>query len=104
MHTQMMRGGRNKFQSKYNFICFINLECGTSMSGLSGSPAATSYRMLSILYFCEMCYQLLRKTLDLYDILIKKKNWSYTMLCADVVKHISSNIPFNPYLTCFAVH
>lgn len=31
MHTQMMRGGRNKFQSKYNFICFINLECGIPM-------------------------------------------------------------------------
>lgn len=103
MHTQMMRGGRNKLQSKYNFICFINLEYGTNVSGLSGSPAAPSCRMLSILYFPEMCYQLLGKALELYDILIKK-NWSYTMLCPDVVKLISSNIPFNSYLICFAVH
>lgn len=72
MHTQNMRRGSNKLQSKYNFICFINLECGTDVSGLSGSPAAPSCRMLSILYFCKMCYQLGGRALEWHDILIKK--------------------------------
>lgn len=51
-HTEHnWRQKKNLQSDEYNFICFINPEHSTHVPGFSGSPAAPSHSVLSILYF-----------------------------------------------------